>query len=334
MPKPWLAAFLGALVGLAGCVGSGGPEPGPPSTEGGTGVPEGSVRFVVLGDVGTGEADQYRVAAAVARVCEDRGCLFALVAGDNVYPDGVTSPHDPQFDEKFESPYAGVDLPFYLVLGNHDNGNGAGDNPEVGDHQVAYAQRTDRPSDKFHMPQRNYAFTVGHVTLFGLDSGPSEVSQPAAWLPGSRGPAMEAWLREELARTATPWRLVFAHHPYASNSVHGDAGLFDNIPGRGLAYRLMLEDLVCGNAQVFFAGHDHTLQWLAPVDGCPGTQFVVSGAGGAEIYARGPPPDHAAFYENYEDHGFWWIDVTGDTFTGAAFDADAGLLFERRFVRA
>ena len=80
-----------------------------------------SVQFAVIGDSGTGGADQYDVAAAMAA---SRGRLpfgFVIMLGDNVYggwnPKAVAG--------KFERPYkplldAGVQ--FYASLGNHDAG--------------------------------------------------------------------------------------------------------------------------------------------------------------------------------------------------------------------
>ncbi|HLE48300.1 MAG TPA: hypothetical protein VI818_08390, partial [Candidatus Thermoplasmatota archaeon] len=165
--------------------------------------------------------------------------------------------------------------------------------------------------------------------IFGLDSGPQEVSQSAVWVPGTRGPAMQTWLGAEIAKSTAKWKFAFAHHPYVSNSRHGDAGLYDNVAGRGLPYRLMLEDLVCDSFQVFFAGHDHNLQWLKPVRTCGRTEFIVSGAGGAGIYTKGAAPDNEAYFENYQANGFFWIEVSGNTFKGVAYDQDAKQLFER-----
>ena len=52
----------------------------------GDGVSDGQpLRFVVLGDGGTGDDAQKKVAAAMAKVCAERGCKFALYMGDNIY---------------------------------------------------------------------------------------------------------------------------------------------------------------------------------------------------------------------------------------------------------
>ncbi len=104
------------------------------------------VSFIAFGDAGDGGAAQYAVGRAVAEVCAVRGCDFALMLGDNFYPDGVTSADDPQFISKFERPYAALTVPVYVALGNQDNGARASENRR-GDFQVAYAQRSDRLSD-------------------------------------------------------------------------------------------------------------------------------------------------------------------------------------------
>jgi tartrate-resistant acid phosphatase type 5 len=41
---------------------------------------------------------------------------------DNFYDEGVDSLDDEQFQTKFELPYADIDFPFWVVLGNHDYG--------------------------------------------------------------------------------------------------------------------------------------------------------------------------------------------------------------------
>ena len=85
------------------------------------------VRFIAMGDGGEGNADQYAVAATVKSVCDAKddehgpGCDFVLYLGDNFYDD-VEGVDDEQFQTKFELPYADLDLPFWVVLGNHDYG--------------------------------------------------------------------------------------------------------------------------------------------------------------------------------------------------------------------
>src|SRR5690349_4372030 len=74
------------------------------------------VRFVVLGDGGTGDAAQKKVASAVETVCQQRGCEFALYLGDKIYNNGVASSTDAKFRTNFEQPYAALDFPFYVTL--------------------------------------------------------------------------------------------------------------------------------------------------------------------------------------------------------------------------
>ena len=103
-------------------------------------VPDGAVSFIAIGDTGTGEEKQYKVAAAMKEVCDELGCDFALGLGDNIYETGVDSVDDVQFIDKFEKPYADVDFPFYMTLGNHDNGwlSGDGLDNDKGEFQVDY----------------------------------------------------------------------------------------------------------------------------------------------------------------------------------------------------
>lgn len=85
-----------------------------------TAIASTSVGFLVIGDMGTGTPEQFEVAKAMKEVCAQRGCAFVISTGDNIYEYGVSSVQDPQFQSKFEKPYAELDIPFFLVLGNHD----------------------------------------------------------------------------------------------------------------------------------------------------------------------------------------------------------------------
>lgn len=334
-PPPLLALVLPAI--LAGCLQGGDPQEvgSPGATEGRGEV----LRFVALGDMGTGEEDQANVASAIAMVCAKRGCDFALALGDVIYPAGASSPRDSQFDTKFEVPYAGLELPFWIALGNHDNGQdpagattpagGIGLWYTAGDNEVAYAQRTDRASEKWTMPARHYTFDgplarfvaldTNTLVFYGIPTSPEaadKLQEQEAWLPGA------------ISEGAGPWRIAFGHHPYVSNGPHGNAGDYDEypVPGyNGDHLKEVFEQSICDRVDLYLAGHDHNLQWLEPVPSCGRTQFIVSGGGGASPYDL--PGEGPAYFEA-ESLGFWWIEIQGDTLLAAAYDDQAVLLYE------
>ena len=81
---------------------------------------DGSVRFAVIGDNGTGEAPEQEVADQMQRYWNVVKFNFVTMNGDNIY--GGHSPKD--FKLKFEVPYSQLlseDVKFYASLGNHDD---------------------------------------------------------------------------------------------------------------------------------------------------------------------------------------------------------------------
>ena len=74
------------------------------------------LQVIVLGDTGTGNEDQLKVADGMAKVCDQDGCDFVLLLGDNFYPNGVKSILDKQFYTKFEQVYNKIKKPFFAVL--------------------------------------------------------------------------------------------------------------------------------------------------------------------------------------------------------------------------
>jgi tartrate-resistant acid phosphatase type 5 len=271
--------------------------------------PLSAVRFIAFGDAGAASGAQYAVAEAMSAVCAARGCDFAVMLGDNFYPAGVRSADDPQFETKFEDPYEPLAMPFFAALGNHDAGEPA-THLAYGDFQVAYSQRTDRRSDKWRMPARYYQFAAPlrndapYVDLFALDSTPltpyAEDPDPK-WRPETYGAAQLQWLQEALGRSTAPWKIAFAHHPYAD----------------GPQWRRFLEQSVCpAGVDLLLQGHDHVLRWLKPVAACGKTEFITSGAGGAQLTFI---EDDGAAYWQASRYGFFWFEVTRERLTGAAF---------------
>jgi len=189
---------------------------------------EGSLRFAVIGDSGTGGDEQLAVARQLARFHQRFPFELAIMLGDNLY--GRERAGD--YAEKFERPYkplleAGVK--FHASLGNHDD-----------------------PSQQFYEPfnmggQRYYTFRPKPgVRFFALDSNLLD-------------PPQLAWLERELAASGSDWKICFFHHPpYSSGDRHGsDEDL-----------RAALEPLfVKHGVTVVFTGHEHFYERIRPQKG-------------------------------------------------------------------
>ena len=291
---------------------------------------EAPLRLLAFGDSGTGGKGQFQVAAAMEQVCKERGCDLALMLGDNFYPNGVSGLNDEQWCSKIETPYAPLGIPVYAVLGNHDDStrNGEGGNNARGNAQVDYARA--HPQGLFKMPTRYYRFRTPLVEFFALDSSPLAAYEPDPD-PRFAAPAYAAeqgrWLAQTLGRSTAPWKIVFAHHPYRSNGLHRDAGRFDQpSTGKllvdGALWQGLVEEQVCGEADLLIAAHDHDLQWLKPVSACGKTQFIVSGAA-AKPRRLAEGADNPAYWQQGGALGFFWLELTRDQLHGVAYTLDA-----------
>ena len=189
----------------------------------------GSVKFAVLGDTGTGGSDQHLVGKMVTAYRAKFPFEFALLLGDNLY--GRESARD--YARKFEEPYkpllnAGVK--FYAALGNHDDPT-----------QVNYKL--------FNMNgERYYSFRPGltsNVRFFALDSNYMD-------------PKHLEWLEKELAASGSDWKIVFFHHPMYASGMHGSDEIL----------KAKLEPLfVKYGVNVAFTGHEHFYERIKPQKG-------------------------------------------------------------------
>jgi len=233
-------------------------------------------RFMVIGDMGTGRPDQFTVALAMARRAESDQVNFILTVGDNIYENGVSSADDPQWKTKFELVYAdpALQLPIYPTLGNHDHrGNVKA--------QVEYSQH----NKNWIMPAEYYTFTrtLGDgtaVQFFAIDSDPIKKEEQEA-------AAQIEWLDKELRRSTAQWKLVYGHHPLYANAEKPRAG-------ERSVMRAALESIFAKHkVDAYFAGHDHTLEMLKPVQG---VHYVITGGGGGPDMAYGIQWTDAAYY--------------------------------------
>lgn len=225
--------------------------------------------IVAVGDTGKGNREQFEVGTAMAQACQRDNCKFALLLGDNIYDVGISSPQDHQMIEKFERPYAGLDVPFYVALGNHDYGKYAND-WKKGDHQIEYS----KVNKKFVLPSYYYSFTYENALFIVLDT--------SRLFHGKDVEDQLKFVQDALAKNTKKWVVAVAHHPYISNGPHGNAGNYDGVPFppySGIHIKEFFEKHLCAKTDLFISGHDHNLQTLPGAGPCKNTLFVVSGGG-------------------------------------------------------
>lgn len=246
------------------------------------------VRFAALGDMGTGESDQYSLAKGMAVYHERHPFDAVLTLGDNIYPHGEAA----LFKDRFERPYAELlqrGVRFHAALGNHDVRRGL-------QAQMKYAD--------FNMGGKAYySFTKGEglIEFFALDS--TNVTRQQL-----------QWLDEALAASKAQWKIAYFHHPlYSSAITHGSE----------IRLRALLEPLfVKHGVTAALSGHDHTYERTKPQRG---VQYFVSGAGGklrlGDIDRRTPffaagndRVNSFMYFEAAPDKlSFWAIDAAGNT---------------------
>ncbi len=261
------------------------------------------MRFLVIGDWGTGGKGQERVAAAMARVAAESGCDYIISTGDNIYPKGVQSASDPQWSRKFVKMYReqGLTQPFFPTLGNHDYIF----DPDA---QVAYAAI----DPQWRMPSRYYTQKLtapdgSTVQLFSLDTQRVQTAEEGA------AAEQKKWLDDELTKSDARWKIVFGHHMLYSNGIYGNLSRIRN------AFE---STLVKHKVPLYLCGHDHDMQLLKPVDG---VSYLVSGGGGHRDTSWRDNTVYAA-----TNMGFAWMAITEEGIHINFHDAEGTLRYAHK----
>lgn len=296
---------------------------GDTTSETGGGEDIAPLTFVVIGDAGEGNEGQYAVADAIEMTCADKGgCDFVLYLGDNFYDNGVASAMDDQFQTKFELPYADLDMPFKIVLGNHDYGL-----LSLSFDKAAYEIEYTNYSDKWELPSEWYSFEYPGIEFFVLDT--------TRFMWDHETSEQQQWIDQAIASSDATWKFAAAHHPYRSNGDHGNAGDYENFPFppqlAGTVVKEVLDESVCGKVDVFFSGHDHTRQWLVPT--CQGTNLIVSGAGCKTTEFAYFDGGNEVYWEDDTKPGFLLVEIEGLTMHTEFYDQDGVLEFSRDVVK-
>jgi 3',5'-cyclic AMP phosphodiesterase CpdA len=187
-----------------------------------------SVKFAVLGDLGTGERPAFEIAQQMVAAHAQVPFETVVMVGDNMQ--GGEDPRD--FIENFEKPFDPLlkaDVLFLAVLGNHDTAG------------------LDRNYKSFNMGgQRYYTFVRKNVRFFVIDTNDLDRGQVG-------------WLDTALEIAPEDWKICFFHHPiYSDARAHGS----------DLKLRAILEPLMVRHGvNVVFSGHDHVYERSTPQKG-------------------------------------------------------------------
>jgi hypothetical protein len=256
-------------------------------------------RFAVLGDTGSGNANQY----AIAKRIRDWQPEFVLHTGDVVYEKGLAQDYPARFFGPYHELMASTVM--YLSPGNHDYGSG---------HAKAYLSAIDAPRANPNEPENWYTFTYGDAQFFALDSNRAfEVGSP-----------QYKWLSSALAHSTAKWKIAYFHHPLYSSGWEGSSVYLRNVWGR------LFERY---DVQLVFNGHDHDYERITPRevfvrDGHP-TQYIVTGGGGAWLRKVG----HSSFTAVAQSvYHFMGVTMDGDTLSAEAIDKE-GRVIDRWSIR-
>jgi glucose/arabinose dehydrogenase len=209
---------------------------------------------------------------------------FIITTGDNNYPNGAAATIDlniGQYYQEYIYPYVG------------QFGNGAADVnrffPTLGNHDWT-SNQAQPYFDYFELPgnERYYDFIWGPIHFFAISSDSREPDGVG------RSSAQAQWLKNQLADSTTPWKIVYMHHPpYASTS-------FEPVDW----IRWPFKDW---GADIVIAGHDHFYERLE-IDGFP---YIINGLGGGPIYAFGDTYPGSLVRYN-DDYGALFVEADED----------------------
>jgi Calcineurin-like phosphoesterase len=188
---------------------------------------EGSLRFAVIGDTGSGTDKQRQLADTMVQYQMAFPFEFVLMMGDNLYGSETARDFETKFSDVYK-PLLDKNVKFYASLGNHDLPI-----------QVNYTN--------FNMNGKEYyRFKKGNVAFYALNSNYMDKKQVK-------------WLEDELAKDTSEWKVAFMHHPpYSSGGAHGsDKQLREVVEPIFVKY----------GVNVVLTGHDHFYERVKPQKG-------------------------------------------------------------------
>ena len=263
----------------------------------------GSVKFLVIGDTGTGDRYQREVAQRIVEAHQQFPFEFAIMLGDNLYGSEGPSAYVKKFEEPYK-PLLDAGVKFYASLGNHDE-----------------------PAQRFYKPfnmdgKRFYSFGKGGNLLAGADV--EFFALDSTYMT----PEQVEWLKGALSGSKAKWKIAFFHHPiYSSGEKHGS-----EMDLQELIEPLFLEHGV----DVVFSGHEHFYERLKPQKGI----YYITQGGGAKLREGNIRANSPLTEKGFDtDRSFTLVEIVDDrmhfeTISRLGRVVDSGVLTRREVAAA
>lgn len=311
-------------------------------------------RMWVLGDFGSGTANQQLVYGAYLKAAETRPADLWLWLGDNAYTYGL----EEEYQRLVFPVYAPTlrHTPLFITPGNHDYAD------SETNFNVAYY-------NLFSFPQQGeaggvpsgsksyYSANYGNVHLISLDSQGREAGQFRLYDTTS---TQVQWLKRDLEANRTspikqPWTIVIFHHPPYSKGGHNS----DTEESMRLIRENLTPILERYGVDLVINGHSHgyertyrikglrglantfdktanvventTGRYDGSLNSCPilakgqGTVYIVNGSGGQLGGASPGFPHPATVYNNVNVGGSMLIDVNDNRLDAQFLQSDGSV---------
>lgn len=265
------------------------------------------INFFALGDQGSGGLEQRAVAEAMEKVAKKNKKLdFVILLGDNFYIDHKLTETSSEWNTMFEEVYTGTYLstvPFYAILGNHDNDLSLSTKTHP---EIEYSKKA-LGSNRWRMPSHYFHNDFGNINgkpllrIVFLDTNATseEMTQQANYV------------REQfISNPIQPiWKIVAGHHTIRScGKHHRDVDLA----------KTLLPALQEAKVDAYLSGHDHNQQLIIK-KGEP--LYVVNGVGGKGLYTQKIHSEQLAFFS--AGYGFVSLKANADKLNIDFFDDQA-----------
>lgn len=313
------------------------------------------VRFLALGDCGTGFVQQYNVKSAINFYRQNNYINGVLLLGDNAYVNGTQQEYQSGFFDPYKTNFIFNYSCIYAAPGNHDYAN---DYNLSLNHQVPYYEIFKTPQNAelggFSSNHKEfYSYNYANAHFISLDSYGIESGTYHLW--DSLGPQYQ-WLEQDLQQDHSMWKIVYFHHPPFTMGTHNSdiesdlelirhniASLLEKygvdlvINGHSHNYeRSWLQkghyDLENTFNKILHAVDSSSARYDGTLNSCPykkdssdnkGTVYIVAGQSGRDGFSQSSYPHDSKYFSDYQKAGALFFEIEGNRLDAFYLEEDS-----------